>query len=61
MYLNGNYEALLKKLASLKEPVDAFFDKVMVMDENQVVRMNRLSLLTHLNGLLQGVADISLI
>lgn len=61
LYLSADYEALLSQLASLKDPVDAFFDKVMVMVDNEAVKTNRLLLLTQLQALLQGVADISLL
>lgn len=61
MYRDAEYVMLLSTLASLKAPVDEFFDKIMVMVEDEAVRNNRLSLLAKLNGLLQGVADISLI
>jgi len=55
----GNYTASLKALASLKAPVDEFFDKVMVMAEDAQVRGNRLRLLANLNELFLNVADIS--
>ncbi|WP_058534786.1 glycine--tRNA ligase subunit beta [Legionella saoudiensis] len=61
LYASANYGDLLKLLASLKEPVDAFFDKVMVMVDNEAIKANRLALLASLQKLLQGVADISLL
>ncbi|KTD75244.1 glycine--tRNA ligase subunit beta [Legionella waltersii] len=61
LYCSGNYTELLKLLASLKEPVDAFFDQVMVMVDNTAVKNNRLALLKQLQSLLSGVADISLL
>ena len=60
-YKTADYSSILKELASIKEPVDAFFDKVMVMVDNEKVKTNRLALLTRLQKLLQGVADISLL
>ena len=57
----GNYEAVLALLAELREPVDAFFDQVMVMAEDPAVRDNRLALLTFLRDLFLNVADISLL
>jgi glycyl-tRNA synthetase beta chain len=39
--------------------VDAFFDQVMVMDEERELRANRLGLLAQLQGLFAGVADLS--
>ncbi|MEJ2576334.1 MAG: glycine--tRNA ligase subunit beta [Gammaproteobacteria bacterium] len=59
MLENGDYEGALKALAGLREPVDAFFDRVMVMAEDPEVRRNRLALLQELSGLFLGVADIS--
>lgn len=61
LYRSANYGPLLKLLASLKEPIDLFFDKVMVMVEDEAIKANRLSLLASLQELLQGVADISLL
>jgi glycyl-tRNA synthetase beta chain len=61
LYAAADYGALLKQLASLKEPVDAFFDQVMVMVEDEQVKKNRLALLARLQELLQGVADISML
>ena len=55
----GNYEGAMKLLASLREPVDTFFDKVMVMTEDSAVRANRLALLKQLGDLMNHVADIS--
>ena len=56
-----HYGDALALLAELKEPVDAFFDKVMVMVEDPSVRDNRLALLAQVRGLFLEVADVSLI
>lgn len=61
LYIAGDYQALLRLLASLKEPVDAFFDHVMVMVEEESLKQNRIALLQRLQELLQGVADISML
>ncbi len=53
------YTAALGRLAQLRPAVDAFFDSVMVMDENPHLRANRLSLLAQLQALFGGVADLS--
>jgi glycyl-tRNA synthetase beta chain len=53
------YADALGRLAHLRPQVDAFFDQVMVMDENPQLRANRLSLLSQLQGLFAGVADLS--
>jgi glycyl-tRNA synthetase beta chain len=55
----GAFSSALAALAALKEPVDAFFDKVMVNVEDQALRNNRLMLLTQLDAALNRVADIS--
>ncbi|MCG5524992.1 glycine--tRNA ligase subunit beta [Ectothiorhodospira haloalkaliphila] len=55
----GEYTQGLTELASLREPVDAFFDQVMVMAEDTALRDNRLALLNRLAGLFLRVADLS--
>jgi len=56
---NGDYTAALTKLAGLREPVDAFFDNVMVMADDNAVRNNRLALLNGLRNLFLRIADLS--
>lgn len=53
------YTATLSALAALREPVDRFFDDVMVMDDDKATRNNRLALLRELRALFLDVADIS--
>ncbi|HXO65514.1 MAG TPA: glycine--tRNA ligase subunit beta [Steroidobacteraceae bacterium] len=53
------YTGALGRLAQLRPAVDAFFDQVLVMDEDPQLRANRLSLLAQLQGLFAGVADLS--
>jgi glycyl-tRNA synthetase beta chain len=53
------YTAALGQLAQLRPAVDAFFDQVMVMDEDRELRANRLGLLAQLQGLFSGIADLS--
>ncbi|WP_095159105.1 glycine--tRNA ligase subunit beta [Pseudomonas sp. Irchel 3E13] len=55
------YRESLARLAALREPVDAFFEAVMVNAEDANVRANRYALLSRLRGLFLGVADISLL
>ena len=55
----GRFTAALNALAALKDPVDAFFDKVMVNVEDPALRDNRLLLLQQLDASLNRVADIS--
>ncbi|SFC32099.1 glycyl-tRNA synthetase beta chain [Marinospirillum celere] len=58
-YAKGDYQAALNKLAELREPVDAFFDQVMVMAEDPEIRNNRLALLASLQALFMHTADIA--
>ncbi|MFK7885551.1 MAG: glycine--tRNA ligase subunit beta [Gammaproteobacteria bacterium] len=55
-----DYAGALGHLATLREPIDAFFDDVMVMADDADVRRNRLALLHALRAQFLGVADISL-
>ncbi len=55
----GNYTASLRELAALKQPVDAFFDAVMVNAEDPALRANRLALLGQLHAAMNRVADLS--
>ncbi|SFN60470.1 glycyl-tRNA synthetase beta chain [Nitrosospira briensis] len=55
----GDYNASLQILAALKQPVDDFFDKVMVNSEDEALRSNRLALLARLHHAMNRVADIS--
>lgn len=57
----GDYTAVLDKLANLRAPVDNFFDNVMVNAEDPALRQNRLAILNTLQGLFLQVADISLL
>ncbi len=54
-----DYLKALEVLLKLKEPVDSFFDDVMVMAEDMAVRQNRLNLLTALGDLVLQIGDIS--
>lgn len=56
-----DYESALSALSSLKDPVDAFFDNVMVNAEDQKVRINRLNLLNDLRQLFLQIADVSVL
>ncbi|MDF2488060.1 MAG: glycyl-tRNA synthetase subunit beta [Pseudomonas sp.] len=61
MAATRQYSEALARLAALREPVDAFFEAVMVNAEDANVRANRYALLSRLRGLFLGVADISLL
>ncbi|MDC7716031.1 glycine--tRNA ligase subunit beta [Vogesella sp. DC21W] len=56
-----DFAGALTQLASLRAPVDAFFDGVMVMADDLAVRGNRIALLASLAALFNRVADISLL
>ncbi|BER95980.1 glycine--tRNA ligase subunit beta [Vibrio cholerae] len=60
-FATGNYQEALSKLAGLRAPVDAFFDNVMVMADNEALKKNRLTLLNKLRNLFLQIADISLL
>ena len=60
-FAEGRYQEALVELAALREPVDKFFDKVMVNAEDKELRINRLTLLSKLRELFLQVADISLL
>lgn len=57
----GNYTDALKALAALQEPVDVFFENVMVNADDHAVRQNRLALLNQLRELFLQIADISIL
>ena len=59
MLAERRYTEALTELAGLREPVDRFFDEVMVMADDQAVQNNRLALLGELRALFLDVADIS--
>ncbi len=59
LFESGDYAGYLKTFAVLKAPVDVFFDKVMVMVEEDSLRRNRLALLADLRQAMNRVADIS--
>lgn len=57
----GNYETALSLIATLRTSVDAFFEGVMVMAEDEAVRKNRLALLSSVSGMFKDIADFSMI
>ena len=58
-YAQKNYTDALKTLAALREPVDIFFNDVMVNDPDEDIRRNRLGLLSQLHDSMNRVADLS--
>ena len=61
LYEKADYTEALTLLAGLSVAVEAFFDKVMVMDEDPQVRSNRLNLLAELKGLFDRIANLALL
>ena len=61
LFNDHQYETGLKRLAELRDSVDAFFDNVMVMAEDEAIKTNRLKLLQKLQNLFLRVADISVL
>lgn len=55
----SDYTGVLRRLADMRDSIDAFFDQVMVMADDEAVRHNRLALLNQTRTLFLGVADIS--
>ncbi|GKY87231.1 glycine--tRNA ligase subunit beta [Sinisalibacter aestuarii] len=54
-----NFEAAMAAMASLRGPIDAFFDNVQVNTDNQVIRRNRLNLLARIRDICLRVADLT--
>lgn len=61
LFADGRYQEALVELATLRQPVDDFFEQVMVMADDEQVRINRLTLLSKLRDLFLQVADISVL
>ena len=61
LLVKNNYQQILLSLVELKQPIDEFFDHVMVMAEDNNIRLNRLSLLQRVHQLFFKVADISVL
>lgn len=55
----GDYDRALTEIATLRAPVDTFFDDVMVMAEDEALKNNRLALLSCISGLFATIADFS--
>ncbi len=59
--MSGQYQKALEMIAELRQPIDNFFDQVMVMAEDPVVRTNRLALMGEIASLFKNIADFSFI
>ncbi|MEQ8203577.1 MAG: DALR anticodon-binding domain-containing protein, partial [Smithellaceae bacterium] len=55
----NDFNLALKEMARLRPPVDAFFDSVMVMDKDEKIKFNRLSLLSEISATFHKIADFS--
>lgn len=55
----GDYERALQALADLRDPIDTFFEEVMIMDEDEAKRTNRLALLNRFVAVFAHIADFS--
>jgi glycyl-tRNA synthetase beta chain len=56
-----DYQAALTELAQLKAPIDTFFDNVMVMSDDEAIKVNRLTLLNEIRNSFLAIADISVL
>ena len=61
LLVQKSYADALLTLAQLRDPIDEFFDNVMVMDKNDAIKINRLAILNQLRQLFISVADIALL
>lgn len=59
LFKDKQYEQALSTLADLRQPVDSFFDDVMVMDKDEKLKANRIALLSKIDSLFMRVADFS--
>jgi len=59
MFARDDFTGTLKSLAQLRDNVDGFFDGVMVMADDPLLRNNRIALLTELHAMMNQVADLS--
>ncbi len=61
LMVDKNYQAALTELAQLKTPIDTFFDSVMVMSDDEAIKINRLTLLNEIRNSFLAIADISVL
>lgn len=60
-YSDGDYQSAMSKMSEIREDVDMFFEKVMVNDNDEAVKANRLAILNQLKDMLANTADISVL
>jgi glycyl-tRNA synthetase beta chain len=56
-----DFEAAMRAMASVRAPIDAFFEAVQVNSDNEIVRRNRLNLLSRIRGICLSVADLTVV
>jgi len=61
LIIKKNYLQASSDILEMKPIIDRFFDKILVMDENETLRNNRIALLQRIDELLSSVADFSLL
>lgn len=61
LILKRDYAQASSEILEMKPIIDAFFEKILVMDKNPILRKNRIALLQRLDELLSAVADFSLL
>ena len=61
LYGQGKYDQAMTTLAELRDDVDNFFEKVMVNDQNEEIKQNRLAILNELSQVFSKTADISVL
>jgi len=61
LLMKKNYLQASSEILEMKPIIDGFFEKILVMDKNLTLRKNRIALLQHIDELLSGVADFSLL
>ena len=61
LFAAGDYQQALTELSELRDVVDTFFDNVMVMADDEALKINRLTLLNTLRNQFLNVADISVL
>lgn len=59
--LSGKYEESLREIIAFRKTIDRFFDEVLIMDKDESVRNNRISLIGEILDLYLGIADFSVI
>jgi glycyl-tRNA synthetase beta chain len=59
--LVNEYDRIFSKVSEIKPAIDSFFEKVMVMAEDDAVKLNRVSLLSYIKNMFAGFVDFSVL